>query len=102
MANQKSLKMDELKNVHLIDASDFDQFVREVYKQREYSFQADEEVGNDTEKLYQDITKEVDDEDSITEFKKTGRYSCLSRSLLEDLCRQGLIVPGDYLIQLSY
>ena len=87
----------------MIDYCDFDSFIERVYGQ-EFEVVAAEEIGNDSQMLFSNITGKIDssEEDKLKEFRKSGEYSYLSRTLLEDLCRQGHIEPGHYLISISY
>lgn len=99
-----AVKMERLENVFLFEYNEFDNLVSDVYGQ-EYDFVADEELSNDSVRFYRDITgKEIDDYDrkKVETFRETGEGSFLSRSLLEDLCSQGKIEPGNYLVSVSW
>ena len=65
----------------------------------EYCLQADEEL-HDVEKLCKGISGKVDkwDESSLEKFREEGSGSYMSYILLEDMCRMGIIEPGDYVL----
>jgi hypothetical protein len=86
----------------VVDYSDFEELVQEVYGQ-EYSFIEDVESGDDSSHSFREITGEVKEyaEKSLAKFKEFGQYCFLARTLLQDLCRQGHIEAGNYLIDVS-
>lgn len=92
------------RTIFEVDAFDFEEFVRFTYG-HEYCFQADEEQGNDTTFDMGALTKEpldTYDAGNLAEFKQIGKYSYLSRVIMQDLCNRGLIEAGEYQISLSY
>lgn len=103
MAKQRKLNIEKLK-VNLVNYSDFEELVKKVYGQ-DYSYVADEEIGNDSYKFYQDIGSNNHfgyDENDLQDFKETGQGIYLARSLLEDLCHLEEIGPGNYLISVCW
>lgn len=99
-----NLKKFEKFEVISVDYFDLEELVKRVYSQSEYSFVADEEMGNDSQKLYRDINGEVDeyDEEKVKNFRENGGYSYSSNAILNDLCRNKHIPPGNYLIDICW
>ncbi|MGV8152466.1 MAG: hypothetical protein ACP5OG_05275 [Candidatus Nanoarchaeia archaeon] len=98
----------EYKNysVNIIDSRDFDKFVKETYNQN-YFFQHDECMNGDLGypcddfiKLYTGISGKLNSKQliALNLFKTKGEYRFISRILLEDLCKNKHIGPGNYLI----
>ena len=95
-----TLDITVLEKVFKISAGDFSRFVQDIYGQG-YNFTRDEKVERPVLMLYKSICGEPDRFDvmRVKEFRKNGHHSHLARSLLEDLCKQGELNPGDYLIE---
>lgn len=91
------LKCDK-REAYFVEDWDFEKLVEKVYDQ-DYSYQADEEV-HDVSKVYLNIDGKLDswEEEQLESFKEDGYESYVSRALLQDLCRQGIIEPGNYVI----
>lgn len=104
MENKIKLKNLEKFEVISVDYGDLDNLVKEVYNNEDYEFVADEEMGNDSQKLYKDITGSLEDYDEkeLERFKSGERHSYNTRVILEDLCRNGHIEPGNYLIKVCW
>lgn len=96
------------KTILNVDSYDFETFVHEIYPNCQYEFQADMECGNDTQHSFDGIdgTNGVLgwkwDEPKIEQFKRGEWIGYFTRVILEDLCRNGHIPAGDYLISISY
>lgn len=98
----KELKF-ERTEVLEVDYSDLERFIEQEYE-HEFSFLADEEVGNDIEKLYRDVDGKLDkyELEQVEAFAENGEGSYLTRHLLNDLCRKKKIPAGNYLISVCY
>lgn len=72
---------------------------------REFSFAADQELGNDAEKIFH-VRNSVDqfDQARIDAFVAEGKHGhgFLTQALLDELCKRGRIEAGDYLIRIAY
>lgn len=88
--------------VYKVSYRDVEELIEEVYK-KDFELVADQEASNDSsiEICGVDVDN-VDDEEGIEEFKKTGRYSFLLDSLINDLCKNGHIEKGDYIIRICW
>lgn len=100
--------MDDLKvgniEVFVMQYTDFDNLVKKVYH-KDYSFVKDRklEKGALAEPLpefFSNVTERfrIYENEELEEFKETGNYSWLTHTLFKDLCRQGHIKLGHYLI----
>jgi hypothetical protein len=98
----KGLKF-ERKEVLEVDYSDLERFIEQEYE-HEFSFPADEELGNDVEKLYDGIDGKLDkyDAESVKSFAGSGEGSYITRHLLNDLCKRGRIPAGNYLVNVCW
>lgn len=88
---------------HFVGCNDFEEFVKHHYG-REFSFVESKECGNNTDHAYT-VTEDVSDFDDreIREFKESGYTSyCMPSTLLNDLCRRGLIESGNYVISVCW
>lgn len=86
--------------VFCVDYRDFENTVLEIYR-RTYSFISDMECGNDTEHLFSNINGDIGpyDEEELIKWKDNKIPAFyLADSLLNDMCRNGHIEPGNYLI----
>lgn len=91
--------------INLVDSSTLEAFVEESYKLTSYSFAAVEECGNDSDHAFHvdgNLDEDDDEEDIklIREGKEVPTYR--NALLLDILCHDGLIPPGNYLIQVSW
>lgn len=96
-----------------VDSNDFDAFVKEVYG-HEFEVIADVEAYNGFRKEFRGIGEygdKLDMNDVLSEhrekdlanFKLVGmKQPSMTRILLMDLCRNGLIEAGNYLIDVSW
>lgn len=92
----------ETKTVHEVDAFEFERFVRATYG-IEFSFQADQECGNDTQHTF-NVAGEVDEweQDEIDQLLNGGYPTYVTGALLNYMARSSLIPLGVYLIRLAY
>ena len=91
------------RTVFWVDYYDFNSFVNDIYG-IDYSFTASEESGNDTTHAFNKIDGKVDacDQEDLDLFKTNEKQSYMARILLNNLCKNGYIEPGDYLIKVSW
>lgn len=92
------------KTVIEVEYGDLERFVKETYKQKEYSFVAAQECGNDSSHSFS-IEKELLDEydqKKLDAFTKTGKYGFINHTVLQDLVNRDLIEPGNYVIRVSW
>ena len=101
--------------VYMIDYGDFEAMVLEEWpiwkgtKLNQYdswSFPASEECGNDVAKTYTVERDESDDvdRDEVNAFEEKAKRSGMwvSGALLNEMCRRGIIEPGEYIIEVSW
>jgi hypothetical protein len=90
------------KTVIKVNYFDLEEEVFAVFGQR-YEFVADQECGNDSDHTFS-VDGSVDkyEQAKLEEFRATGRSRYLADALLNDLCRQGRIEPGSYIIHVSW
>ncbi len=95
------LKM-RTKTMHTVSASDLEDFIQDRFG-IEFSFQADQEAGNDTDHEFM-VDGQVDEYCQANVDKiLAGGYDCyVTRDFLNYMARAGMIPTGDYLITLSY
>jgi len=87
-----------------VDYSEIDQLAHKVYG-HEFNMAEDQESTNYSYKLFMNINGQgIDDYDQkkLDEFKSTGAHNFLADTLLKDLCRQGHLKPGNYLVDISW
>jgi hypothetical protein len=88
-----------------VDYNDFDKFIKEIY-QIDYEIIVDEELNNDSHKLFQIKKEELKewDKEKLKKFLKSNGKdeSWCAKLLLTDLCNQDLIEPGWYLIKVCW
>ncbi len=93
------------KEARVFTATDreFNKFVQYHYGQ-EFEFAADWEAYNDTTHEFEVTIDPLDayDQEKITRFYDDGTYQSISGLLLNDLCRNGVIAPGKYIIDVSW
>ena len=96
-------KLEVVKQTYLeVDYSDLERFIQEVYNRPDYEVTAAEEWGNDScydFKIYGDIEDDWDKE-NIRQFKNGG--SCDLYVIMNDMCRNKVIKPGNYLVQVCW
>ena len=97
------LKKTEVKH-YKVDYGDWDDFVQEVYGNSRYEIVADEEANNDSCLEFTIKKEELHkyDADKLAKFKNGEYVSYMTRTLMTDLCNQGLIPEGKYLIKISW
>lgn len=94
------------ESYYYVDYDEFDKFVKEIYGVQQFEVAADLESGNDTSHTFNGIKKKPLsqwDAKKIEDFKtKDGAVSYTTRTLLEDLCNNGHIPEGNYIIRVSW
>lgn len=93
--------------IYEVDYYDFEKLVMDYYKPPigRYEFAADMECGNDTYHKFHVTGKEKEydwDKKKLEEFRKKGKYNYLAPYLINDLCRNGIIEPATYMINVSW
>jgi hypothetical protein len=91
------------ETVTFIHYYEFEKIVKEHYGQ-EYEFVADVECGNDSDHTYKIEKEELSkwNTEDLTEFKLTGKYGWLARTLFQDLVNKDILQPGAYVVQVSW
>ena len=99
---QLAQKYCKSKTVIAIDYSDLEKIVQAAYDITEWSFVADNEMGNDSEKEVNVKAEEIDDYDAkhLAEFvtSKGRKGSYLTHVIMTDLCNKGILQPGCYIV----
>ena len=94
------------KKVEYIEVSykDLERLIREVYQQPKYEIVADEEWNNDSDYTFSVERKELDQWQAkdIDGLKTNGTAQYGLPSILADLCNNGHIEPGEYLISVCW
>ncbi len=90
---------------HKVDFYELDRVINEFYKpNEEWDFVSDNEANNDSSYVF-NVNGKFDDyeEKRLEKFKKDSiSTSWMTRTLLDDLCRQGLIPIGPYLVKVCW
>ena len=99
------IKMNTRKvTYNTIDYAEWERVVAEIYSAKGWSFVADHEGNNDSNYSF-DVNGKMDDWDEghLKEFKKDcNKGGWVTQVLLDDLCRNGIINPGVYLIEVCW
>lgn len=104
MAAFAKLKM-TTESVHKVEWHVLEDFIIEVYGVTGYSFQADQEAGNDTVHEFSVSDNPLDEYslDRLTEWiGKNAGMSFMTDVILNDMCYLGFIPAGTYLVNISY
>lgn len=93
--------------VNVMDYQELDKLVNDTFfgGEDKFCFAANEEMANDTDKLFQDIDGVFRfdfDEKNLNEYLAGKETFVYSRHLLNELCRRGKIETGNYLIRVSW
>ena len=90
---------------HTVNHFEWERVVNEFYKPTpEWDFVSDHEANNDSDYSF-NVDGKVDDRDEkrLEAFRKDSlSQSFMTRMLLNDLCKKGLIPEGVYLIRVSW
>ncbi len=95
------------KTILEVNYSHLETYIEEVYGIKEFSFVADQEMSNDSEKSF--LVDKVEplnewDQKNLDEFVnskgKIGTF--MTDTLLQDLLNHSLIEPGEYLISVCW
>jgi len=94
MAELKHEKIEVIK----VEYYNLEVLVNKIYGQT-FSFEADEELGSEAYKLYNVNGNVADHEENcLEEFKRYGSGMYMTGTLLNDMCRKGIVEEGNYLI----
>jgi len=90
---------------HTLDSFEWDRVVNEFYKPTsKWDFVSNHEANNDSDYSF-DVDGKIGDyeEEELEKFKKgDNNGNRMTQTLLDDLCRQGLISKGVYLIEVCW
>lgn len=89
------------KVVFEVDYTDLEEFIEEVYG-HSIELVADQEWNNDESHPISISKKALSNPSKIKVFKETGKGDWLMYHLLEDMCNNGLIEEGHYLINVNW
>lgn len=86
-----------------VNYSDFEELVKKLYG-IEYRFAAFEECSNDTVHAFYRVNGNLSyyELEDLEDFKSGEKQSFMASILLADLCKQGYIEPGNYLIDVCW
>jgi len=93
------------KTIHSIHYSDWEEFVKKVYKVEKYHFVSMEETRNGTSHSFTASNKPLEkyDKEDIQRFIDwDGRQKFTAGLLLNDLAANNRIPPGDYIIKVYW
>lgn len=87
-----------------VDYKVLEEFVNKHYNQEDWSFVADQECGNDSHHTFIVENKPLDEyqQADVDEFKSKGYGFRITGELLQDLCAQGLIEEGKYIVDVCW
>ena len=92
--------------VTTLDYYELDELINRTFfgDENVFEFVAHEEMGNDSEKLYQEIDGKFNkyDEEALNNFLSRKRIHYKTFLALNELCRRKIIEPGNYLIEVSW
>ncbi len=94
----------EKRTVYKVDCSDLEQFVREVYAVEDYSFVAKQECGNDSQhRFHVDAVMDKWDIKEAEALRGGKVESGMSNhTILQTLCVDGHIKPGEYIVDVCW
>lgn len=93
-------------SVILLEYGEFEKLVNKEFFEgkNKYCYPDDEEMNNDTNKLYSDINGEFKydwEKDDLKEIRE-GKTKFIARDALQELCRKEIIPKGNYLISVCW
>lgn len=89
--------------MRIVHYQEFNETVRAQYGLDEYNVVISEDWDNDTCIDFSGITGDLTDFDlEEIELLKKGDVDYKAYLIFEDLCRQGVIEPGDYLLEIRW
>jgi len=98
------MKLNHTKEVMIsVDYDDLEDLIREVYG-KPFQIVADQEWDNDSHYSFA-VKKEkleAGDLDELKSFKEDGKYMNITNILLTDMCNNGIIDEGEYLIAVCW
>lgn len=98
------LKFKEEK-VFRLDHDELDRFIAKVYGLKDFSVVMTEEASNDSTLSFAEISARKQDEydlEMLDNFKQGINRRFFTHVILNDLCIQGLIPPGDYIVDVCW
>jgi hypothetical protein len=89
--------------VYLVDYNDLDVAIQKYFGRKDYECVAAQEWNNYSSYEF-DVTDELDryDEIYIDDFRSGKRYAYSLHSLLNKMCKDNIIEPGKYIIQVYW
>lgn len=93
-----------IKTYFVVDYNDLEQFIINEFGHDDYSFVADIECGNASDHEINVVNEPLDEyhQARVDRFIITGNGSYVTKHLLQHLCTQGKVLPGRYLISVSW
>lgn len=98
------LKFKEEK-VFRVDYKDLDKLINKVYGLKDFEVVATEEASNDSTLSFGGISSRKQDEydlEMLNNFKQGINRRFCTHVILNDLCIQGIIPPGDYIVDVCW
>ena len=93
----------QVQRIMTVDYSDLEDFVKQVYKAEDYDFVATEECGNDSQHSFSiDGKISKSDQKDADQIRQGIINSYQNYLLLNTLCADGYIEPGEYLIEVCW
>ena len=108
---QMVAKTCEAKTIFAVSYSNLEAIVNKAYGlsyksyNERWSFIADQEMGNDSDKEITIKEGQLDDYDQnqIDDFRNgNGGGSFMAHTIMTDLCNQGILAPGSYIISVCW
>lgn len=98
----KKLKTKKIE-YYEVDYRELEEFISGIYGQK-YEIVPDLELSNDCVEAIEVEPEplEVYDQNKLKEWKTNGKGTYMFSILMTDLCNQGLIAPGNYLVSVSW
>jgi len=91
------------KTIFQMDDHIFDQIVNEFYGMTDFSLVADQELGNDSSYVYNTSNNSASyDKETLKNFKNNEFVSFVAPVLFNDLCSNGVLEEGEYVINISW
>jgi hypothetical protein len=106
MAEPKTPLKCKVKTIVEVDYNDLERFIK-AETGHEYEIPSEEECDNDTARTFDGIDGNarghiVGFAEDWAKFKATGKGRYILRVILEGLCSEGKLQPGDYLVKVSW
>lgn len=99
------MQLEHTKEVKIIvDYYDVEVLIHKIYGSH-FEIVAQEEASNDSNLTFTVEAKEPEydwDRDELEKFTSNRTSDCSTSLILNDMCRKGIIEPGNYLINISW